>query len=382
MSKAAINSLLLILFMFINVITYPIKVLVLNQYINLIFVGCIVFISLYINKAYKQIHNYVIFGMIFLLLAINFFSTENETNFIKNTVDFLKFGGVALYLSIQKIDYKNVVKYWNVMSIVTLVIFTLYINEVINRNINYMFFGVSMSYVFAIQFYLWLDNKKITNIILSVYSFCLLITFGNRGALVTSAVIVIIVGFTKMSPRGKKILFGSIVGVLVLYWTSLLGVIVKSLNLFLNSIGIKSYAIWKISIQLENGISRLSTSGRNELYSEAFDLIKSAQFMPKGIGFYQSVTGHIYPHNFLLELLIIFGFLSIPILIGFIILLINFYFDKDNCILKKEIMTLLLTITFTRLSLSSSFLIEITFWIILGLLYSNKVEKYKNILID
>ena len=105
--------------------------------------------------------------------------------------------------------------------------------------------------------------------------------------------------------------------------------ILNMMNDLLMNLGLNSRTIHRIIEQMEQGLAAAS-SGRDRITVEAIEMIKKAGFMPMGIGYYQSQTRWLYPHNIFLEMMIIFGIFSIPIIAGIIFATYRFYRRKPT----------------------------------------------------
>lgn len=115
-----------------------------------------------------------------------------------------------------------------------------------------------------------------------------------------------------------------------------------------------------------------SSSGREDLYINSINLIKENYLMPKGVGYYQYVTGGNYPHNVILDLLITFGIITIPIIFCFIIAVVIKY-KKSQTTFRLIFSTLLIFIT-ARLTFSGNFWSEQVLWILIGFLVSTNID--------
>src|SRR5699024_8199638 len=71
-----------------------------------------------------------------------------------------------------------------------------------------------------------------------------------------------------------------------------------------------SYSISKLLWSIQIGM--IDTSGRDELYEQAINMIKeNDHFYPNGLGSFLNETGVTYPHNLFIEMYLTFGFVSI-----------------------------------------------------------------------
>src|SRR5699024_9497112 len=110
--------------------------------------------------------------------------------------------------------------------------------------------------------------------------------------------------------------------------------ILEKLILIISDLNMSTLTLKKTLIVIQEGFSEGST-GRNILFEQAVDIIKDG-FIPRGIGYYKAFTDYDYPHNIFLDLFIIFGYLSIPLVVVSIIAII-YYFKRETFILGKYI---------------------------------------------
>ncbi|SDI32455.1 O-antigen ligase family protein [Proteiniclasticum ruminis] len=378
-NRKKLNSFFIGVFLFVHALTYPIRVATGNNLSTYLVTGIILIISIIVNKSYKEMRNYIIVFIITILIAINLLITESTTHLFIQLTEFMKFGFIALFLSVQDLDYKYVMKYMVYLSYFVLIIFTVFIRSVINGDIEYMFFGVNMSYVFSAQFIDGVENKKKSSIFFSLISFVMILTFGNRGALLTCLIIILVTAFIKARGIWKVALWASIGTFGVLYVTGGLRKLTTLLYITLRENGVYSYSLMKIMKQLNDGIVSAS-SGRGDIYLEALRIIKDNNFMPKGLGYYQYVTGSTtYPHNFYIDILYTFGFFSIVVLGWILFILYRGLKSQTMDYWHKKLILVFFIIAMTRLLLSGTFISDTVFWYFLGLSilpYLRKITDY------
>ena len=158
-NKEKINAFLIVLFVFMSSVTMPIKSFMGNGSIIWIITILGIGISFFINKRINK--GYLIFLIISLILILlNILSVNYKSLVISELFEFIKFGLIPLYLSINKFDHESFVNYWYKFSIVNFVILIFYIPNVISNKLNYMVFGISLAYSFVgVIAYFYLKNK-------------------------------------------------------------------------------------------------------------------------------------------------------------------------------------------------------------------------------
>lgn len=371
LNKEKINSFLIVLFVFMSSVTMPIKSLMGNGaivwIITIVGIGTSFFINRKINK------NYLFFVIISLILILlNILSVNYKVLVISQGVEFIKFGLIPLYLSLNKFDYDSFISYWYKFSIVNFIVLVFYIPSVINNKVNYMVFGVSLVYSFVgVIAYFYFKNKfKILNLLIAITILVLIFIFGNRSSLLICISIWIFIKLYRIKDNLKKIF--------ILFFITIISIsvyiniydVLKSINMFLQKLGIKSYSISKYLMAIDKGLIE-SASGRNNLVNLSVDIIKNNTFKIHGLKYFTYITGEIYPHNLILDLSITFGLLGCIFIIFWLIYLI-FKVRYIKNINFKILLCEIIILEFLWLFLSGTFMEESLFWIIIGILIQIK----------
>lgn len=360
------NSFLIVLFMFSSAICLPIHILTKSGFMIWIVTFGILFASLLINKFIfnKKFLNISLVLIIIFLINLTFFNFKNII--INIFIEFIKFALIPLYLTSQDYSFKKVIYYWYRVGIINFIIWLFMIIFVIRGRVDYMFFGVYMTYSFIIFIYNYYKMKKKKDLVMSIISLGSIFMFGNRAAWAICGVIWLYLYIISNKKSINKFIVKCLIlsiSILVLYNNFIY--IMSSLQSFLLRVNINSYSINKLINAYNNGFIT-TMSGRDELYSVAIEIIKNNNLKPLGIGYFRVVTGSAYPHNFILEYIITFGILGLVVL-PFIV----WYLYKKYSRLKSEkklVSNLLIIFIIIRLSMSSSFFIESMLWILLGFL--------------
>lgn len=377
--KESINSLLLIIFLFIPTLTIPLKVYMNSGISVWILTLIIIIVSLSINKFKIKANVFGLIYIIILLITINIIVVDYKNIVINNLIELLKFGVISLYLASQVTNFNLLLKYWYLLGVINLFISIIFIELVLDEKISYMSFGTYLVYSFIIFLVYFYQRKKfrIINLILIISTFILIFLFGNRSSIL--ACIILILYFEIRNIKKQKIYY-SIFKIIILLTPivyilnnlyNLLGLVRK----YLNNYGYNSYTLDKFIQTFETNIIETS-SGREILYERALKMIKDSYLIPRGLGYYEFVTGYNYPHNIILDMFIILGFFAIPITIYFFVIFIKTYFYSNNESMKLILMTLLIFIL-CRLFFSGTFINEPAIWTILGILIAKINYKLK-----
>jgi O-Antigen ligase len=331
----------------------------------------ILFLSLYNNKAKISVKVIIIAITIILFFSVNLLLVQYKEIVLNIMIEFIKFGLIPLYLASQVGKKNDILKHWYYIGGISALIWLIFINKVIGGGINYMSFGVQMTYsflVFTIYFYLK-KKYKIINLLFMIVTFSCIFFFGNRVSALTCILVIIFFELRQLKRNNILYLVSKASLIILLFIILLINIqnIFYWLRNVMNEYGINSYLIDKIIFMFNNGLSEAS-SGRDVLYTYSLDIIKESFLLPRGIGYFQNVTGSIYPHNLFLELVITFGILALPIVIYFINIV------KKNVgsfiYTNKIILVVLMIFALSRLNFSGTMWSEPVLWIVFGLLIS------------
>ena len=368
--RTEVNSILIMVFLFAPSLTLPLKIFMNNGVSVWFLTASLICFSLLNNKTINR--NFVLlFFVANILFLLNILFVAYQDIVIDIYIEFLKFSLVALFLTIRELDYSKLLRYWYILGIINSLIWLVFLNRVVSGNLDYMFFGVSMTYSFTAVFYNYLIKRKRLDLLLLVIYFIVITFFANRGALIACIAVISIFTFHRSKRKFFYIINSIFITILFLIidLKNIAIKIISLLNTLLINHNIYSYSINKFSLALVNGIAS-SSSGRDVLYSQAQDIIKDG-FIPRGIGYFQYKTSEIYPHNFFLDLFIVFGFLGLGIL-GLLILMFIKFYSKEMDSKKRDVVTLFLIMVFFRLMFSSTFIYDTSFWILIGLLINRE----------
>ncbi|RKD23109.1 hypothetical protein BEP19_12860 [Ammoniphilus oxalaticus] len=374
-SKAKINAGLLAFFMFIPSLTIPIKMFLQNGVIVWLLNLILLVFSIYKNGINKKFFG--VFLSLNLLFLLNILVVTHKNEVLSIYMEFLKISTIALILTLKEIDYGKFYRVWYILGVANVFVWTFYINQLISSDIGYMFFGTSMTYSFSIILYRFLDKKNILDLLLLILTFVFVAVFANRGAILACSILIPVLLYLKVKKHRILLIFSTI-PLTFFYLISDIKLNLINFIMYINNIlldnDIKSYALIKLSNMFIHGLVE-SSSGRDGIFHQSFELIKDG-FLPRGVGYFQYVTGLVYPHNLLLDIFIVFGILGIPLIVLITIHIIKFFKIERN-FRKKDIVIILLIMSLTRLSLSSTFLYDTTFWVLVGVVLSTNVYKIR-----
>jgi hypothetical protein len=217
-----------------------------------------------------------------------------------------------------------------------------------------------------------IERFSIKNFIFFILSILIILSLGSRGAILC----ILIFTFLKFfSPHSKKsftkiIISFSILGIGIISLIFLDGIIEFLYNQLL------SYSINSRTLRLFLR-EEIYLSGRDMIYESVIVEILQRPLLGIGIAGDRSTLGGGYVHNLFIELIGNFGIaVGLIFSICLILLIIKSLFIKDKE--KYDLIIMWLSLGFVHLMVSRSYLIDIKFWIFLGLIINLiKEKKYK-----
>lgn len=241
---------------------------------------------------------------------------------------------------------------------------------------EYQYWGVQLSPFILILFANYSKNKRFRDLFLLIID-ALLILLGGR----QSFVVVVLACFTLYIYDNRKksirmfVVSSLIVLVGLIFVSGSYTLIFRGLNYVMDSFGLHMETLDRIA----SG-KLFDTSTRNIYYLYSADIIHTNGSKVSGLlsdryylrNYGQYTSWMVYPHNIILELLIDFGTVLGTILSSLLLIKVirNMFFAGNED--RKRICILICILTMVRLFVSSSFIIEGNFYIMLGFLFGAK----------
>ena len=237
---------------------------------------------------------------------------------------------------------------------------------------NYMSFSYN-NIVFVVgAYWLGIRRKNILMFVLGGLGMVLIIIGGCRGAVVCIAAYVVLeFVLNKKIHIAAKIVF--VIAVTLLYLN--LGNLILGLDEILQNF---DYDSRTVKMFLEGNIE--SDSGRNGIFDAAIEVIKDSPLIGRGMagasrflfkeryGVEPYLIQHVYSHNLFLELWMEYGVILGTFFIGWIIVSIIMAYLKNRKTGNDIMLYFLLAITLPKLMVTGTYLSEIPFFVLLGLL--------------
>lgn len=231
-----------------------------------------------------------------------------------------------------------------------------------NTLVEYMRFGYAMLPTVLFSYYALLNSKSFSNLFLFILSILELIVFGARGSFASFlAFAALYFIFFSNLRRRWKISLSVALYIVFLSLSRLIGL----MSYAMERLGVSTYSTEKYIALIEGEDLASTSSGRDMLYSIAWEKFMDSPIVGTPLNTCKEITGFDYYHNIFLDILANFG---IFIFLFFcIFLIVKFY--RAYCSNQKEIQAtflILFIIPFGRLLLSSSFWLRPEFWLYLS----------------
>lgn len=325
----------------------------------------------------------ILFTWILVLLIIASAFVNNQTteymidsSIVQSSILLLLFLYFPVFLLLQqKIDFKLLMKYLWKGSLVTLCFaigaFLKLVSFRNNRTFDYMTFAYMLLSPTMICFIQGWQKKRVL-LVLPVAASFILFVIGCRGAAVALAFF-LLACFLDLYSRGGKTAqhpFRKIILVIGVVFIGLnLNSIMEIIVIELNTFGFSSRTLE--TLLLGKGLF-IKSEGRQSIWKQAID---SIGILGKGLFGDRTVIldeyhNPVYPHNFILEVLVDFGIVIGSILVlAFLILVIKavFKYYKSNDLQTHQMTFAMLSILLIKHMVSASFLTSFDFWFYIGL---------------
>lgn len=319
-SEKTINSWIIVIYIYATSISLLFAMFTSTFLLKNIIILFLIVLSLFINnfKFNKYFLYYLIALMIFLFS--NAVLVDNPTYPLGDGLNLLFYSFIPFYIvSINGIVTKKIISYWLKAAIFFSLLMPIYYYLRITYVITYYEIGLIAYYnFFGLITYAFINkNNKLWIFILINLS-----VIGILGSRMTflASILTLFIAYLVFSPKKNFIYYAKIILTFLLagiIYLNLLNIL-NSINLFLLNRGISSRNLTLFIQQINGSASSDSIlSGRQEIYPVVLSYIKERGFFPSGFGMARFLTEgkYYHSHNFLTELILIFGIFGLIILL-------------------------------------------------------------------
>jgi len=315
----------------------------------------------------------IYFVSIFLFLVNYLMFPENQSQLNELIFPFF-------FMSLPSFIYSLSLTNWHVLkyvmikaSYVVFILGTVLSILIFTGKVTVGAYSMTLSYYMLLPAIIFMDQLleklSLRMLLISLISIIVILSLGSRGAILC-LIIFVMFKIVRFKLTYSKMLYNlitlSAIFIVFFYLDKILSYLESALLLF----GIRSR-----SIHLLLG-EEVYLSGRDNIYERLLTEILDNPIIGIGLGADRRFVESGYAHNFILEVLLNYGLLlGSLILVTVIILLFKGIFTKDDE--KYNIITIWISLGFVHLMVSSSYLIDFKFWILLGILLSSVIKKYR-----
>ena len=310
----------------------------------------------------------VYFVAIFILLIHYLLFQENQEYMIKLIFPLFF---MCLPVFIYTLSIKNWSIFKKVMKKASLIIFLFGFLSGILIPLNNEFandYSMALSYYMLLPTILFLDELldrfSLKALFITCFSLIIILAFGSRGPILCSGVFIILKLIRPVSKLNFHKVMIYICSFLVAIFTILYSEkILLAIDDFLSKFNIDSR---NISLFLND---YLHLSGRDRIYEKILSEIVQHPILGIGIAGDRRVADGNYAHNIILEVFLNFGvIIGLILVIAFIMWLLKLLFVKEMNVYNMIIIWV--SFGFVSLLVSGSYLIDVNFWTLLGLMIS------------
>lgn len=333
----------------------------------------------FISIAQKEIKNIILIYLLSLIIfALNYLVFfENRIFLMKSLSSFFLISLPSFVLAYSLTDYslfyrtmKQFAKYIFSIGIVVSAFVIFGVLDLGTYSMSFSYYMLLPAIIFLNEA---LNNYRVREITYLFISLLIILLLGSRGPLLSLAVFFLFKLFNKYSMKNVKSMLKLMTLLVTLtflffYFSD----IVKIINEVFVSKGIYSRTLKLFSNNLTY------VSGRDEIFNVLLDEIRKYPIFGLGIFVDRRILygRNEYAHNIFLEIILNFGIINGLILIFLLLFIILIpMFSRTNKY--KDLYIVWFSIGFVHLLISSSYLIDLKFWILLGL--SLKFQKSRRI---
>ncbi|UTT43519.1 O-antigen ligase family protein [Exiguobacterium aurantiacum] len=273
----------------------------------------------------KKLNKYFLGYLISLIIIIgvNTLFVENPMYVLGDGINLLLYSAIPFYIfSTQSIRIEELLRKWHGVAVVFTLLMPIYYILRMNYVITYYEIGLLAYYNILAIFIYNKFNKSFLNLFMGAINLIILGILGSRMVFIASilSIFVIFLVFSSKRKLSYYIKIFSVAFASLLVFTNLLSLL-TALNVSLTNRGINSRNLSLFIQQLQGTATNDSIlSGRQEIYPVVIEYIKENGFFPSGFGVARTLTQgkYYHSHNFLTEMILIFGLIGL-VLVGALI---------------------------------------------------------------
>lgn len=325
-----------------------------------------------------------VYFITFFIILSNFLFFPENSDYLKSIVSPILFMNIPTLVYVYSIYDLKILK--NIMKKASFVVFffgtAISALSIVGR-VSVGSYSMSLSYYMLLPIVMFLDdlleNFSFRYLLLSLISVLVVLALGSRGAIFCLIIFIILKFFrpNQRLSRKKFLKYTNIIGITFLFLLNLEDII-ELLYFFFLKLGINSRTLM---LFLREDIN---LSGRDQLYKATINAISKKPILGHGLAGDRKILDGFYVHNIFLEIILNFGIIF-GLLLGMVLIIIIIkVILSRNCKL-YDMGIIWFSLGFIHLMITGSYLIDMKFWIFLGVfinIIKHKMEFSNNELED
>jgi len=320
-----------------------------------------VFLFLYRGKRLVYINS----GHLFLILIISLFLLNLLFNMNNSTIEyyynFILIVAPSLLILAYVKDYELLIRNFFLLSIIAILIYSPWYYFRDDLFSNYMDFGFSIALPAVVGIFLYRKKAQLKwPLLFEIFAILMLVVYSNRSPLL--AIILMYLFYPFLFKRQNfKLFIKNLISVFIIVLVIIINhkFLLTYLLEFIDLFQINSYSLIKYKDFIFETNRTDILSGRGDLWQNAINQIYNNPF-GYGIGtFEEKYDG--YAHNFVLDIFLYWGVLGFFLFFILLVFSIKKFISLSNSP-KKILIFLFFILSFPKLTFSSTFLSDISFF--------------------
>lgn len=235
---------------------------------------------------------------------------------------------------------------------------------------SYMGFGYGVALYVCVIMQKAFEERRIKDVAITVLLSFLIIISGNRGSYLQLAICFLIL-FIRYLDMKRKIIWVCVITFALLFLLVCFEPLISTISVMLQRYGIQNTLMKRLVSQ-----ELFLDSGRSQATGRMWDMILNRPFLGYGVGIDRTMLG-IYPHNFVIELWLNFGFILGSLLVLWILAPIRVYITNKGATTWDNTYLVMYISIVVMLLLSNSLYSCPSFWTLTGMSCSYCCKSHK-----
>jgi O-Antigen ligase len=384
-----INSILLNFYLYLNAISLLFSPLINDFIIKNTMLFMMIGTCLLLNKFKFNMFFLVYITSLVTYVLLNALLVSEKGYALADGYNLILYSFIPVYLFSQSLlKIETLLYYWYKFSLGFTFLIPIYYLLRIKGYISYYDLGLVAHLNIIIQSYNIFSSathRKLPKYLLLFLNLVVVGVLGSRLVFLSSVLSIFLIYFLFVKKKSFKFFFSviSLTSISLIIYLNLIKILIF-INSTINEMGLNSRNLTMFIAQLQGRYDDTTiVSGRDNIYPVILEYLKDHWFFPSGFGVARKLTNGAYyhSHNFILELLLIFGGMGLILFILGIIHRIYIVMSYDVNREKWRILIILFFSFFLRSLMGTHFVSDVIFLMSLGIFFSIKKETNQEIII-